>query len=252
MLKVLEKAEIFEEHDGDPKYVHTTVVCEDADGFFVTFMNCALREVPETLYKSPELLGFKVLPDDVFPSIDDLSVTKVTPHSSDRYYVKRQSLLSYKPGDDTPKKLMLHEIHVMETLKQFEHPNIAKYNGCLEQGNRLVGLCFEKYSETLAQRVRREDNSLDIDRCLNGIRSGIVNLHSLGYCHNDINPSNIMFSEDGTPVIIDYDSCMPTGRKLGLKFGTPFFSDEDATHSEPENDYYSLRLVKEYLENRET
>jgi serine/threonine protein kinase len=39
---------------------------------------------------------------------------------------------------------------------------------------------------------------------LHGIEAGIRHLHHLGRIHNDINPANIMISEDDPPVIIDF------------------------------------------------
>jgi serine/threonine protein kinase len=50
--------------------------------------------------------------------------------------------------------------------------------------------------------------------CLSGILAGIRRLHSLGLVHNDITPSNIMFDDDGTPVLIDFDSCRQVGELL--------------------------------------
>ncbi|OQE28684.1 hypothetical protein PENSTE_c003G06034 [Penicillium steckii] len=49
---------------------------------------------------------------------------------------------------------------------------------------------------------------------LEGLRAGILHLHSLGLVHNDINPSNIMFDEDGNFILIDFDSCRRIGENL--------------------------------------
>jgi len=48
-----------------------------------------------------------------------------------------------------------------------------------------------------------------IDHYLEGIASGVGHMHSLGLIHNDIDPSNIMITEDDSPVVIDFDSCLP-------------------------------------------
>ncbi|KAK6814583.1 hypothetical protein RU639_009524 [Aspergillus parasiticus] len=42
---------------------------------------------------------------------------------------------------------------------------------------------------------------------LEGILAAIKHLHSLGLVHNDINSANIMLDEDGTLILIDFDSC---------------------------------------------
>lgn len=212
-------------------------------------MSCSIGEVPETLSKSEGLHRFKVPSQQISPSLDGTAFTNAPCQSSDLCYVKRPSLLFYRPGDDALKKLMLQEVQKLEALKESPHPNVVKYHGCIEKDNLLIGLCLDKYSETLAERVRRKGTELSKNHCLKGVQNGIQHLRSLGYCHNDINPTNIMFKEDDTPVIIDFDSCVPTGQKLGSKAGTMLFSDEHATHSMPENDVYSLCLVKEFMED---
>lgn len=47
------------------------------------------------------------------------------------------------------------------------------------------------------------------------ILAAIKHLHSLGMVHNDINPANIMLDEDGTLILIDFDSCRYIGESLG-------------------------------------
>ncbi|CDF37012.1 unnamed protein product [Chondrus crispus] len=85
---------------------------------------------------------------------------------------------------------------------------------------------------------------------LEGVQEGILHLHSLRLCHNDINPSNIMISEENTAVIIDFDSCRPEGEPLGDKSGTEGWADSSATLSLPGNDQYSFERVRDFvLEN---
>ena len=54
------------------------------------------------------------------------------------------------------------------------------------------------------------------------------------------------FLDDGTPVIIDFDSCTNFGNTLA-KGGTPGWSDENFDPSDPENDYYGLRRIEEAM-----
>jgi len=41
---------------------------------------------------------------------------------------------------------------------------------------------------------------------MDSIKSGVKYLYSLGYVYNDFNLSNIIVSEDNTPIIIDLGS----------------------------------------------
>lgn len=145
--------------------------------------------------------------------------------------------------------MLIHEAEVCQSLSQCPHPNIAEYYGTVVENDRIVGLCFPKYSINLAERIQDTSRPLDKKRCIDGIRSGIQRMHSLGFIHNDINPYNVMFDDDDIPVIIDFDSCQNEGDELGLKAGTPGWSDVNSKMSVAENDYYGLRKIEDLLEN---
>lgn len=75
-------------------------------------------------------------------------------------------------------------------------------------------------------------------QCLEEIRSGINHLHSFGYCHNDINPGNVMFDAHDVAVVIDFDSAGLVGQELSFKAGTPGYGNVNAKLSKAKNDYY--------------
>lgn len=99
----------------------------------------------------------------------------------------------------------------METLNEYQHPNIVAYQGYIERNRQLRGPCLEKCFETLHEGLRRLGTQFDIDECLEGIQRGLEFIHCAGYAHNDINPANIMFRKDRAPVIIDFDSSASIG-----------------------------------------
>ncbi len=82
---------------------------------------------------------------------------------------------------------------------------------------------------------------------MKGIRAGIAHIHGLGFAHNDLNPTNIMFGDDDTPVIIDFDSCRAQGEKLN-KGGTPGWDEGYIDTSAKENDFIAIELIRKYLE----
>jgi serine/threonine protein kinase len=69
------------------------------------------------------------------------------------------------------------------------------------------------------------------------IRNGISHIHSLGFAHNDINPSNIMFDDNNTLVIIDFDLCLPFESILTTTKQTPGWHDPEVQTSDPRNDW---------------
>lgn len=187
--------------------------------------------------------------DHIFPLYTDcLTTVPVPPDDTDRYFVKKPKLLGYNANEaDKIPTRVLAEAQVLEVLSKKPHPNIVAYFGCLVEDNRVVGLCLERCVDTLYELTWLKRKTVDREKVIEGVRSGICHLHQLGYSHNDISLGNIMFREDGSIVIVDFDSCQRSGDKLGSKKGTPDFSDEEATMSDPKNDFYSLSKVDAYL-----
>ena len=88
----------------------------------------------------------------------------------------------------------------------------------------------------------------DTGRHLRGLRF----LHdTLGLAHNDINPTNIMLDDRASPVIIDFDSCIPIGKEFGSRKGGTYgwVQTPEPSVSAPENDLYGLELIARYLVN---
>jgi hypothetical protein len=49
------------------------------------------------------------------------------------------------------------------------------------------------------------------------------------------------------PVIIDFDSGMPTGEKLGEKLGTPGWDIEQEHMATLKRDFYGLEKIKDFI-----
>lgn len=52
------------------------------------------------------------------------------------------------------------------------------------------------------------------DRCIKGLKAAVQHLHDLGLAHINLTPLNVMFPEDGDPVLLHLDTCHPIGTKL--------------------------------------
>lgn len=144
-------------------------------------------------------------------------------------YIKSPNLFMYLEGPNLESQIR-REVEVCEILRQNPHPNIASYYGVREINGRVVGLCFKRYVSTLYHAVlpdgvrrmskeefRASDREMVDDKfikALTGIMSAIRHIHSLGFVHNDITPSNIMLDERGIAKIIDFDSCRRIGENL--------------------------------------
>jgi serine/threonine protein kinase len=91
----------------------------------------------------------------------------------------------------------------------------------------VSGQCFKRYTSTLLEAVNpqhlgkvafrssaRELVKEDMKSSLEGLLAAIKHLRLLGRIHNDINPANIMLDEDGTLILIDFESCRYIGESL--------------------------------------
>lgn len=254
-LPFLEAVDVF---DSDAKHVHSVMVWEvPSDGFFFAvsplrsrvFMGKGRGDL-DSCGQLVDLAGF--FPPFV-PSVHQEAVGASS--HPDAYYIKRHSMCyALEQGSlaakHTFKDIVSAELDLCQKLKRFgpTSPTLPTFRGVVVREGLIVALCFDKYYETLHQRVKRAACTVKKDAVLAGVGAAVGVLHRLGYCHNDINPTNIMFasSDDDTPVLIDFDSARSTGEEL-LKGGTPGWVDEDLEISLEANDTRALRALDEYL-----
>jgi len=109
----------------------------------------------------------------------------------------------------------------------------------------IFSIMLEHYPFSLAQRCADKTRPLDIDisKCIKGIADALVHLHDQGYC---VKPDNIVLKADDTPVLIDFDSCLPINQALG-KGTTKGWGDDESKTSSVKNDWLGLALVEEHL-----
>ena len=80
--------------------------------------------------------------------------TRVSDPPPSACYVKFASLMGSDPGDPAGiSEQVLQEADTREILTDHLHPNIARHHGCRVQGNRIIGLCFDTYGQSLMGRV---------------------------------------------------------------------------------------------------
>jgi serine/threonine protein kinase len=176
----------------------------------------------------------------------------------DAYFVKRPKISDYK-DPDLPQQIQ-REIEICEALRKTPHPNVALYLGCQTCHGRVSGICFKRYTSTLADKVNPKhlnknkliNNRPTIDRafaktCTDGIKAGIDHIHSLGLVHNDITPSNIMLDHDGKPVIVDFGSCTEIGQPLGETKRTYGWFDPAGEIAMMKNDLDAWEELKAWL-----
>lgn len=91
---------------------------------------------------------------------------------------------------------------------------------------------------------------------MNALVSAIYHLHSLGWAHNDLNPTHVLVDDSdaggGMPVLIDFGSASEIGRLLGTSRGASGWIEgriEVYTTSTKEHDIFALEKMRLWLDN---
>lgn len=214
-MEIVQKNEAFKRIDGKMKFSYVQVFVQQ-DGILYSGKWSNRLDSPKTL---DDLQEVKQIPtEDRGPEVND---------TWSAVYIKTPSLLAYIDGNLD--KQIAREVEICEILRKNPHPNIATYYGHKESRGRVLGLCFKRYTSTLLEVVNprrlgkvaflssaRELVPENIETRLEGILAAIKHLHSLKIVHNDINPANVMLDEDGTLILIDFDSCRFIGESLRI------------------------------------
>ncbi|KAH7108714.1 kinase-like domain-containing protein [Dactylonectria estremocensis] len=190
------------------------------------------------------------------PALQPHWTTSIPPRGD--CYLKKPSLEEYL--DSGLEAHLEHEIEMCELVKRHPHPNLAVYYGCLNIQGRALGLLFQKYEETLLERVNPQRlskrhfvaSSRPLVRChmrhwFESLRSALQHLHSMGFVHNDITPANIMLDQNDSPMIIDFGSLCGVGESLQHTKRTHGWHNETVAHAARENDLDALGELETWL-----
>ena len=75
------------------------------------------------------------------------------------------------------------------------------------------------HSYDLKDYMKNVGGITDKKAFIDALESAIHHLHSLGWAHNDLNPTNVLVNDSesggGMPVLIDFGSAREIGRLLG-------------------------------------
>lgn len=264
-IEVLESSERYEEIDGRYQFTKSIVVLRVRGQLYHGKMDGRLLKNSQVDRK--DVHDIIPIPNNAHRPQLQSFISKVPLLVSADYYIKRPSLLGYdglrRHGESNQiAQRVLDEVLVYEQLRISPHPNLVTYLGCEVCNGLISGICLAKYPETLMERVNPRSlmkrafkfdkrTIMDRERLLKGVKSGITHLHSLGFVHNDLNPSNIMLLEDETPVVIDFDSCRRIGDSLRGVGRTYEWYDEKVEVSSPKNDLDALKEIAEWMGDKD-
>jgi serine/threonine-protein kinase PpkA len=137
-------------------------------------------------------------------------------------------------------------------LSLLTHPNIVAVSD-VGQVNRYHYIVMEYLQEGLSERIKKNrvippPEALHI---MLQVADALFYAHGKGYIHRDIKPDNIMFRQDGTPVVLDFGIARAVDSKTkltrtGMSVGTPQYMSPEQCNAETldgRSDIYSLGVV---------
>lgn len=150
----------------------------------------------------------------------------------------------------------LEEARTMEVLSAHPHPYFIQYHGCRFQRGYLTGILLGRHPHDLKNYLSRGVGNIDKKAFMDALESAIYHLHSLGWAHNDLNPTNLLVDDSkacgGMPVLIDFGSDGKIGSLLGTSRGTSGWIEgriEDYATSKKEHDIFALEKMRFWLDN---
>lgn len=150
--------------------------------------------------------------------------------------------------DDVWAKRFMHEARIVSRLS---HSNIVPvFDVGNHEGRFYISMELLKGGK-LADRMEQGISAADAVRIVCGVAAGLDYAGEKGFVHRDIKPDNIMFRDDGTPVILDFgiakqkdgeSKMTQTGTIVGT---TGYMSPEQAMGQELDerSDIYSLGVM---------
>lgn len=140
-----------------------------------------------------------------------------------------------------------------KTLAKVSHPNVVRIIDCgVHEGVYFMTMELMP-GGTLTDRLESGDlktgETVDI---IKKVASALAWSHSKDLIHRDVKPANVLFSEDGSPVLSDFGIAKTTRQDttqmtaLGVAIGTPtYMSPEQAAAKDltPKSDQYSLGVM---------
>ncbi|KAF4439743.1 serine/threonine protein kinase [Fusarium austroafricanum] len=200
----------------------------------------------------------RVPDEEIFPRCPQgLTLTKASAELPPDVFVKRPRLALY---DIFSKHNVVHllpkglveEAEAMEILGGQPHPNIVGYHGGHVRRGYITGLVLDRHPHDFNSYLKSGHTIQNKEVFMKSLESAIHHLHSIGWAHNDLKPSNVLVAEDRRPILIDFGSARRIREKLSTSRSTKGWIDcemKDYTTSETRHNTSALTKLHTWLDN---
>ncbi|KAJ5140270.1 hypothetical protein N7448_003678 [Penicillium atrosanguineum] len=248
-----------EEVDPESKVFHYTSfgLLDDNDTFYYGQLDAFKTEISFDQL----MAALNSVPDDtIYPLWLETELHEAPETQHEDIYIKRRPFELYgilkKQGMEKQLfKSLISEASVLEVLSHHPHPNLVRYHGCRVKRGYITGLILDKHPHDLLSYVEIGNGKIDRVPFMAALESAIQHLHDLGFAHNDLTPSNILVTEKGMPILIDFEGCQQLGTELKYIRGTKeWIEGEIGDHniSAVRHDDFALQKIDAWLDDQDS
>ncbi|QRV89371.1 Serine/threonine-protein kinase [Ceratobasidium sp. AG-Ba] len=152
-------------------------------------------------------------------------------------------------------KHLKHAAHELHVWSKCSHPNVAPLLGLAEFDGRIAMVSPWMENGDLSHYLTENIAVDKLGLCLQ-IASALAHLHSINIVHGDLKGPNVLVSNDGTPVLIDFGNAIlseytlqftqtTTKHDMSLRWTAPeLMNDEKPSYK---SDVYALGMYRGYF-----